>query len=108
MNEIRHEVAGKWMGILPCLGIDEQFLRKKHGPCPVCGGRDRFRVQPGAGRWLCRQCTGGKWRDVIAYIAQRDNLDAGHAAGLAEICKRITGGDLPNRPAGIRPLNSAA
>lgn len=70
------------------------------GPCPFCGGRDRFRVQPGAGRWLCRQCTGGKWRDVIAYIAQRDNLDAGQAAGLAEICKRITGGDLPSRPAG--------
>jgi len=70
------------------------------GPCPFCGGRDRFRVQPGAGRWLCRHCTGGKWADVIAYIAQRDNLDPKQAAGLAEICKRITGGQLPNRPGG--------
>ena len=24
------------------------------GPCPFCGGRDRFRVQPIRGRWWCR------------------------------------------------------
>lgn len=37
------------------------------GPCPVCrAGRDRFRVQPALGRWLCRKCTEGKWRDAIA------------------------------------------
>jgi len=36
------------------------------GPCPTCGGRDRFHVQPMRGRWLCRHCTDGKWSDAIA------------------------------------------
>lgn len=28
------------------------------GPCPACGGHDRFRVWPGPpGRFWCRQCT---------------------------------------------------
>ena len=39
------------------------------GPCPVCGGRDRFHVQPGTNRWFCRRCTGGPeqdgWKDTI-------------------------------------------
>lgn len=26
------------------------------GPCPFCGGSDRFRVWPSSGRWWCRQC----------------------------------------------------
>ena len=37
------------------------------GPCPFCGGQDRFRVQPHRAIWLCRHCTDGKWQDVIEY-----------------------------------------
>src|SRR5689334_13234872 len=48
------------------------------GPCPFCGGHDRFRVQPhaeGRGRWWCRQCVEGeRWRDVIDYVRQRHHL----------------------------------
>lgn len=40
------------------------------GPCPKCGGRDRFRVWPdhpgGRGRWFCRQCH-EKRGDAIDY-----------------------------------------
>lgn len=60
------------------------------GPCPFCGGTDRFRVQPERGRWFCRQCTGSPemsgWHDVIDYIQRRDNLS------FTEACKRL-GGD---------------
>lgn len=45
------------------------------GPCPFCGGKDRFRIQPGARRWMCHNCTDAKWQDAIAYIMRRDNLD---------------------------------
>lgn len=56
------------------LALAEQYttLRRKDskeycGPCPVCKqGKDCFSVQPEARRWLCRKCTEGKWRDVIA------------------------------------------
>lgn len=66
------------------------------GPCPFCGGDDRFRVQAEARRWLCRQCTGGKWQDVIAYVMRRDNCD------FKQACQVLGAGDLParhNRPA---------
>ncbi len=37
------------------------------GPCPTCGGRDRFHVDTKTQRWMCRSCTGGEtWQDVIA------------------------------------------
>lgn len=61
------------------------------GPCIFCGGKDRFRVQPESRRWLCRQCTSGKWQDVIAYIARRDNLDPKKYEDLEEICRRAIG-----------------
>lgn len=40
-----------------------------HGPCPICDGRDRFRVQPKRGkrgRFNCRQC--GISGDPIDYL----------------------------------------
>ena len=39
------------------------------GPCPFCGGRDRFHVQ--AQRWLCHKCTQGRWTDAIAFERKR-------------------------------------
>ena len=45
------------------------------GPCPFCGGRDRFRVQPEKGLWFCRQCSPpGRWQDAIAFIMKRENV----------------------------------
>ncbi len=59
------------------------------GPCPFCPehGEDRFRVQPYAvegGRWLCRKCTEGKWRDVIDYVMMRDGVDFRHVLDLLD------------------------
>jgi DNA primase len=54
------------------------------GPCPFCGGRDRFRVQPQRGRWWCRGCSDGpRWQDAIAYVRQREGV------GFAEACQRL-------------------
>ncbi len=54
------------------------------GPCPFCGGEDRFSVQPhhpsGRGRWSCRQCS-VRWQDIIAYVEQRDTV------GFKEACQ---------------------
>lgn len=43
------------------------------GPCPFCGGVDRFHVVPEAGKWYCRQCAprGG---DAIDYVQRREHL----------------------------------
>lgn len=39
------------------------------GPCPFCGGTDRFVVhETDAGwRWFCRGCGGGKYHDTIEF-----------------------------------------
>lgn len=52
------------------------------GPCPFCGGRDRFRVQPETGLWFCRQCSpDGRWQDAIAFVIRRDGVP------FAEACR---------------------
>ncbi len=44
------------------------------GPCPWCGGNDRFRVWPGSkdGRYWCRGCE--KRGDVVQYVRDTRNL----------------------------------
>ncbi len=44
------------------------------GPCPFCGGRDRFRVWPNVPRprYWCRGC--GKNGDAIQYLRDHDGL----------------------------------
>lgn len=56
------EVAkGKWRGILLELGLPEACLKDRHGPCPICGGDDRFRWdnKDGRGTYICTHCGAG-------------------------------------------------
>lgn len=56
------EIAtGKWEFILPALGVEDRFLSGKHCPCPMCGGKDRFRFdnKQGRGTWICTHCGAG-------------------------------------------------
>lgn len=47
---------GNWLSILNGLGLS--ISSHKHQPCPVCGGKDRFRFddKDGRGTWFCNQC----------------------------------------------------
>lgn len=39
------------------------------GPCPVCGGRDRFSINTMKGVWNCRGCSrGGDVIDLVMYL----------------------------------------
>lgn len=53
--------VGKWQGILSEFGLDSEFLRNRHGACPICGGSDRYRFddKDGCGTWYCNQCGAG-------------------------------------------------
>ena len=51
--------------------------RELVGPCPVCGGRDRFAVNVPKQIWNCRGCAKGG--DVIALVQHLDNCDFGAA-----------------------------
>ena len=52
---------GKWRGILLSVGVPETALNRRHGPCPMCGGTDRFRFddKEARGTWICGQCGAG-------------------------------------------------
>ena len=68
------EVAkGKWRGILLELGLPETCLRDKHGPCPLCGGNDRFRWdnKDGRGTYICTHCGAGDGMKLaIEFMAE--------------------------------------
>ena len=56
------------------------------GPCPWCGGEDRFCVSPAKGEsglWRCRQC--GRGGDGIALLRS----DAGGGLSFAEACHAL-------------------
>ncbi len=59
--EIASSIGLKWPAILERLGIDETYLRDKHGPCPACGGKDRYRFdnKHGRGSFYCNGCGAG-------------------------------------------------
>ena len=59
--DVRQIARGRWRSILTVLGMDERALSGKHGPCPMCGGRDRFRFddKDGRGTFYCSGCGAG-------------------------------------------------
>ncbi len=64
---------GQWRGILATLGVPETALKDKHGPCPMCGGVDRFRFdnKEGKGTWICTHCGAGDGMNLaIAYTGK--------------------------------------
>lgn len=59
--EVRDLARNLWPQILMAAGIDAKFLHKHHGPCPICGGTDRFRFddKDGSGSHFCSKCGAG-------------------------------------------------
>lgn len=60
---------GRWEAILPGLGIDSRYLRRRLGPCPLCGGKDRarFRDREGRGDFFCNRCRSFSSFEVIMH-----------------------------------------
>lgn len=72
-----------------------------HGPCPACGGTDRFHVWPEQGRdgtFWCRQC--GIAGDAIQFLRDVDGLSFPEAC--AALDRQVPDKDRP-RPSAPRP-----
>jgi putative DNA primase/helicase len=78
---------GRWPEILPRFGIGAQFLTTKQGPCPICGGKDRFRFdnKHGEGTFFCNQC--GPGGSGILLIRRMKDWD--HKTACDEVDKII-------------------
>lgn len=57
IDRVLREFNGAWRQTLEGYGCHLPSGRH-HGPCPVCGGKDRFRFddKDGRGTWFCSQC----------------------------------------------------
>lgn len=69
VSDVAAAACGHWPDLLAAVGIDTPH-RGKHGPCPACGGRDRFRLDDRAGRgtWFCNQCGNGDGLDLVCRV----------------------------------------
>src|SRR5947199_194195 len=104
MQKISETARGRWHGILPQLGISANLLRNRHGPCPMCGGKDRFRFDDWDGKGVnihrtyiengkavLRKLMPGKLPDNVAIrlFGFRDNSFLGAGLGTLGIAEGI-------------------
>lgn len=71
-DAVLRDAVGRWHGILGRFGMD--VGDGKHRPCPLCGGKDRFRFDDkgGEGTWICNQCGAG---DGLSLLMKKLNVE---------------------------------
>ncbi|MHA3682625.1 primase-helicase zinc-binding domain-containing protein, partial [Yersinia enterocolitica] len=66
VSKTSRAATGQWPVLLPALGIHITAGGRAQ-PCPMCGGKDRFRFDnlQGRGTWFCNQCGGGDGLNLV-------------------------------------------
>lgn len=95
MTSTVERARGRWREILPALGVSPRFLVNKHGPCPICGGADRYRFddRDGEGSYYCNQCGAG-----VGLILIRKLFGWTHRQACDEVDKIIGTEHKPPAP----------
>ncbi len=95
MNDVIKTASGKWPSILLSLGVSELAVSGKHGPCPMCGGKDRFRMieLDGSAGWICNQCGSGDGMNLAMEFLGLD-----FSAAAAKIKPLIFAADYSSSP----------
>ena len=88
--------VGRWESILVSLGLSQDFLSKKHGPCPMCGGKDRYRFdnKDGRGTWFCSNDGAG---DGFALLQKMNGWSFSQAAREVERVIGVSKEDAPRQ-----------
>jgi putative DNA primase/helicase len=96
--------AVNWPAILEHLGIDAQYLVNRHGPCPACGGKDRFRFdnKGDRGGFYCNGCGAGDGFELLQRVHRWDFRTARDQVMQAS---RVAGQAAPRRPIRIAEAN---
>lgn len=71
ITELKALASGRWLDIFSTLaGVNlDPGCQKRHGPCPKCGGVDRFRATDiDSGALFCNACFSAKNGDGIAAL----------------------------------------
>lgn len=107
-----------WQQTLVSLGIEAEFLRNRHGPCPGCGGKDRFRFddKEGRGTFVCSQGGGevlaGDGYDLLQHVHGWSFKTAKEAiedrVGIIPSKPRMVAVPTPPKPSKTQPYAVAA
>ncbi|MFD1104596.1 DUF7146 domain-containing protein [Sphingobium olei] len=78
MTGIADQCRNRWHSILPQLGFSPNYLTGKQTPCPMCGGKDRFRFDnlEGRGTFYCNQCGAGDGVQLVMMAHRLTFRDA--------------------------------
>jgi putative DNA primase/helicase len=78
MSSTVERARGRWRKILIHLGVSPRHLVNKHGPCPLCGGHDRYRFddRDGSGSYYCNQCGAGTGLILLRKLNGWDHATA--------------------------------
>lgn len=66
--DLKTAARHRWPDLLRSLGVDENYLTGRHGPCPLCAdGKDRWRFTDynGDGMYICNVCGSGDGLDLL-------------------------------------------
>ena len=76
IEQIVKTAKGKWPLIFEGLGIN--VGTGKHMPCPVCGGKDRFRFDnlEERGTWICNVCGAGDGLELVKNSYDCSKMEA--------------------------------
>ncbi|MDP8860696.1 DUF927 domain-containing protein [Serratia marcescens] len=113
IREVKRCAAGSWSTLLPSCGVTTP-QRGKHGPCPICGGADRFHFidDHGGGEWHCRQCDTPNHGDGLDLLARASGVTvtaaAEQVAGVLGIDMRNPSTEAPVRPPAVPTVQNAA
>lgn len=86
-EDIKRQAAGRWIEILQsvCRLSPEQLDSRVHGPCPKCGGTDRFRALDDVaetGALFCNQCFNTRNGDGFEAIQWLNGVTFGGSLKL--------------------------
>lgn len=67
---LRECMYGRWRDYFIYIGLELPATNSKHGPCPHCGGKDRFRLDDknGSGSYICSQCGAGDGLSLLMKV----------------------------------------
>ena len=115
-QNVREAAAGRWLEILTQCGLDASLLVNRHGPCPGCGGKDRFRFDDLGrnGTFVCSQGGGGllvgdgfrllehakgwDWRRAIAEVARILGIEHGAIEYRERQKDAVVPAPMPEKP----------
>lgn len=93
-DSIKAAARGRWGEVLRGCGISDGCLTDRHGPCPVCGGSNRFRYDDldGDGTFFCNNCGAG---DGFKLLMLAKNIN--FPAALELVSNYVAAGSAPKK-----------